>query len=370
MTAPAPLTARCRAALAAHGHALDASQHAALARLEDLRRRVLAREGAGSLLRRGLSLLPGRRAAQPLRGLWLWGDVGRGKTFLLDQFFAELPVQAKRREHFHRFMQGVHAGLRRHRRLPSPLAHVAADIAGSARILCFDEFTVSDVADAMILGTLFDALFRQGLTLVATANLPPSRLYEGGLHRERFLPAIALIERHCRVQALDGGADYRLRQLERAALFLGPGAADAERRLAAEFDRIADSEVELDARVEINGRTIRARREADDLAWFDFRELCEGPRAAADYIEIARCYHTVFVGGVPVMAASQDDAARHFIALVDEFYDRGVKLFLSAAADLPEGLYCGERLAFEFRRTASRLHEMQGRAYLARPHRP
>lgn len=369
MTATPPLTARCLAALAAHGHTLDESQRAALLRLEDLRRRVLAREGARSLIERGLSLLPGARRPQPLRGLWLWGAVGRGKTFLADQFFGELPVEAKRREHFHRFMQGVHAGLQRHRNAPSPLARVAADIARATRVLCFDEFTVSDVADAMILGALLEALFREGVTLVATSNLPPQELYRGGLQRERFLPAIALIERHCRVQELDGGADYRLRQLERAALFLGPGTADAERRLAAEFERIADSPVDRNARIEVNGRAIRARREADDLAWFEFRELCEGPRAAADYIEIARCYHTVFVSGVPVMDASQDDAARRFITLVDEFYDRGVKLFLTAGADAPEALYRGERLAFEFRRTASRLAEMQGRTYLARPHR-
>ncbi|HEU0225587.1 MAG TPA: cell division protein ZapE, partial [Steroidobacteraceae bacterium] len=368
MTVPGPLTARCQAALAAHGHVLDASQRAALARLEDLRRRVLTREGARSLIERGLSLLPGARSQQPLRGIWLWGAVGRGKTFLVDQFFGELPVAAKRREHFHRFMQGVHAGLRSHRNEPSPLARVASDIAHGARILCLDEFTVGDVADAMILGTLLEGLFREGIALVATSNLPPQALYRGGLQRERFLPAIALIERHCRVQELEGGADYRLRLLERAALFLGPGTPDAERRLAAEFERISDSPVDCDARIEVNGRSIRARREADDLAWFDFRELCEGPRAAADYIEIARCYHTVFVSGVPAMDGAQDDAARRFITLVDEFYDRGVKLFLSAAADTPEGLYRGGRLALEYRRTASRLHEMQGRAYLARPH--
>jgi len=370
MTASAPLTARCQAALAAHGHALDGSQSAALARLEDLRRRVLARDGATSLIARGLGLLPGARRVPPLRGLWLWGGVGRGKTFLVDQFYAELPVRDKRREHFHRFMQGVHAGLLRHRNRASPLEQVATDAARETRILCFDEFTVGDVADAMILAGLLDALFRRGVALVATSNLPPARLYPGGLQRERFLPAIALIDKHCRTQEVDGGTDYRLRQLERAALFLGPGEAEPERQLAAEFERLAHGRVGRNARIELNGRTIRARREADDMAWFDFRELCDGSRAAADYIEIARCYHTVFVSGVPVMDSAQDDAARRFIALVDELYDRGVKLFLSAAAGEPGGLYRGERLAFEFRRTASRLAEMQGRSYLARPHRP
>ncbi len=356
------------ATLAAHGHAPDEAQRQVLIRLEDLRRRVLAR---GSLLARGLKLLPGSRAGKaPLRGLYLWGGVGRGKTFLVDEFFAELPIKDKRREHFHRFMQDVHAGLRRHRNLPSPLGRVADDIAAKARLLCIDEFVVGDVADAMILGTLLDALFDRGVTLVATSNLPPSALYKGGLQRERFLPAIALLEKLCRVIELDAGVDYRLRTLERATLYFGPSTADAESTLAREFERQADGPGQRDQRVPVEGRTLRARREAEDSVWFEFRELCEGPRAAADYIEIARCYHTVFVSRVPVMDAGSDDAARRFITMVDEFYDRGVKLVLSAAADAPEGLYRGERLEPEFRRTASRLHEMQGRKYLARPHRP
>ncbi len=321
-----------------------------------------------SVLGRGLRLLP--RTPTPLRGLYLWGGVGRGKTFLVDEFFAELPVKEKRREHFHRFMLDAHSRLRRHRNLPSPLLRVAADIAAKARLVCIDEFVVSDVADAMILATLLGAIFRRGVTLVATSNLPPSELYRGGLQCARFLPAIALIERHCRVMELDAGVDYRLRQLERAALYLGPAVADAETRLASEFERLADGRGDRDVRVQVEGRAVRARREAEDVVWFDFRELCEGPRSAADYIEIARCYHTVFVSGVPAMDAASDDAARRFLTLVDEFYDRGVKLILSAAAAQPEDLYRGERLAFEFRRTASRLHEMQGRNYLARPHRP
>ncbi len=320
-----------------------------------------------SVLARGLGLLPRPRA--PLRGLYLWGGVGRGKTFMVDEFFAELPVPEKRRDHFHRFMQDVHAQLRRHRNRSSPLVQVAADIAGTSRILCVDEFVVADVADAMIMGTLLEALFRRGVTLVATSNLPPPGLYRGGLQRERFLPAIAMIERHCRVMELDAGVDYRLRQLERATLYLGPASAGSEERMASEFERLADGRGERDVRVQVAGRAVRARREAEDVVWFDFRELCEGPRSTADYIEIARCYQAVFLSGIPVMEATADDAARRFIALVDEFYDRGVKLFLSAAADSPDALYRGERLAFEFRRTASRLHEMRTRKYLARPHR-
>ena len=350
---------------------LDASQRQALIRLEDLRRRVLARQTRQSLLQRGLRLLPGKsRANAPLRGLYLWGGVGRGKTFLVDEFFAELPIREKRREHFHRFMQDVHVGLKRHRELPSPLGHVAAGIAEQARLLCIDEFVVGDVADAMILAALLEALFARGVTLVATSNLPASALYRGGLQRARFLPAIALIERHCKVLELDGGTDYRLRQLESAQLFLGPDVAQAEERLASEFERLADGPGEKEVRVQVEGRAVRARREAEDIVWFDFRELCEGPRSTADYIEIARCYHTVLVSRVPVMDASADDAARRFIAMVDEFYDRSVKLILSAAAPKPEDLYRGERLEFDFRRTASRLHEMTTRKYLARPHRP
>jgi len=359
---------RVEAALAAHGALPDEPQRQVIARLEDLRRRVLARR---SLIARGLGLLPGSRAHKaPLRGLYLWGGVGRGKTFLIDEFFAGLPITEKRREHFHRFLQDVHAGLRKHRNLPAPLDRVASDIAAQARLLCLDEFIVNDVADAMLLATLLDALFARDVTLVATSNLPPADLYRGGLQRERFLPAIALIGKHCRVMELDAGVDYRLRQLELATLYFGPDVADAESRLAAEFERFADGPGEKDVRVQVAGRAVRARREAKDVVWFDFREICEGPRSTADYIEIARCYHTVFVGRVPVMDAAGDDAARRFIAMVDEFYDRGVKLVLSAAAAEPGALYRGERLAFEFRRTASRLAEMQGRRYLARPHRP
>jgi cell division protein ZapE len=359
---------RIEAALAAHGHVPDDSQRQVVLRLEDLRRRVLARR---SLIARGLQLLPGSRAGkEPLRGLYLWGGVGRGKTFLVDEFFAELPIREKRREHFHRFMQDVHAGLRRHRNLASPLGRVARDLASRSRLLCIDEFVVGDIADAMVLATLLRALFAQGVTLVATSNLPPSELYRGGLQRERFLPAITLIEKHCRAIQLDAGVDYRLRQLERATLFHGPECDDAGVRLAVEFERLADRPGEKDVRVQVAGRPVRARREAEDVVWFDFRDICEGPRSAADYIEIARCYHTVFVSGVPVMDAGREDAARRFITMVDEFYDRGVNLILSADAGEPGALYQGERLGFEFRRTASRLTEMQGRQYLARPHRP
>ena len=366
MPGATPLTDRCQALLAAQGQSLDDAQRKVLGRLEELRRRLLARQSGPARIKR---LLPGARRT-PLRGLWLWGGVGRGKTFLVDQCFAELPLTAKRREHFHRFMQDVHAGLKRHASKPSPLKHIAAEIAGQAQLLCFDEFAVNDVADAMILASLLEELFRNGVTLVATSNLAPAELYRDGLQRARFLPAIARIERHCKIMELDAGVDYRLRRLERAQLFLGPAIADAEARMAVEFERMADGPGIADVDVEVEGRPVRAVREGEDVVWFKFRKLCEGPRSTADYIEIARCYHTVLVSRVPVMDAANDDATRRFIAMVDEFYDRGVKLILSGAASKPEDIYRGERLAFEFRRTVSRLHEMQGREYLARPHRP
>lgn len=360
-----PLAARVAASLAARGLAPDAAQRAVLGRLEDLRRRLLARD---TLLARGLDLLPRRRT--PVRGLYLWGGVGRGKTFLADEFFAELPLGAKRRVHFHHLMQEVHAGLRRHRNKPSPLERVAAGIVEQARVLVVDEFIVGDVADAMILATLLDALFRRGVTLVATSNLPPSGLYRGGLQCERFLPAIALIERHCRVMELDAGVDYRLRQLEGATLWFSPAGGGADALMAGAFARLAQGDGERNVRVQVEGRAIRARRAAKDVAWFEFRELCEGPRATADYIEIARRYGTVFLSGVPAMGADRDDSARRFVTLVDEFYDRGVKLVVSSEAGTPEGLYGGERLAFEFRRAASRLHAMRSRTYLSKPHKP
>ena len=268
-----PLTARIEAALAAQGHALDAPQRAALLRLEDLRRRVLARNTCSH---GGLDLLP--RARTPLRGLYLWGGVGRGKTFLVDEFFAELPVREKRREHFHRLMQDVHARLRRHRNRPSPLEQVASDIASKSRVLCIDEFIVGDVADAMILGTLLEALFRRGVTLVATSNLPPAALYRDGLQRERFLPAIALHR-----EALPRHGARRGRRLSpapartRDAVFRA-GNRRRRVRMAAEFERLADGAGERDVKVQVAGRSLRARREAEDVVWFDFRELCEGPR--------------------------------------------------------------------------------------------
>jgi cell division protein ZapE len=348
-----------------HGYQPDAAQEHAVARLEDLCRRLAAaNEGRGgwvARLRRA-----GHGDAATVRGLYLWGGVGRGKTFLMDLFHAHLAVPA-RRQHFHRFMKDVHGRLRALRETERPLEHVAAELAGEARVLCLDELYVSDIADAMLLSGLFAGLVERGMTLVFTSNSPPVELYRDGLQRSRFLPAIALIERCTETVNVDAGLDYRLRQLERAPLYLDALDPFADESLALRFEEIAGEPGEPGGVLEVEGREIKLRRRAAEVAWFDFEALCDGPRSASDYVEIARDFHTVFVSGVPVLADGANDPARRFIALVDEFYDRNVKLVLSAAA-APEHLYRGERLTFEFERTRSRLAEMQTHEYLARPH--
>jgi cell division protein ZapE len=236
-------------------------------------------------------------------------------------------------------------------------------------VLCLDELFVSDIADAMILSGLFSGLVESGVALVFTSNEPPSGLYRDGLQRSRFLPAIALLERCCEVVGVDAGTDYRLRQLEKAPLYVTGDGPDVETALLARFEAIAGTPGQVGGSIEIEGRAIPVRRLSADVVWFDFAAICEGPRGAADYIEIAHDFHTVFVSGVPSFDATHENAARRFITLVDEFYDRNVKLVLAAVAR-PDGLYRGDRLRFEFDRTRSRLTEMQSHEYLARPHRP
>jgi cell division protein ZapE len=311
----------------------------------------------------------GKRKIAPERGLYLWGGVGRGKTWLMDLFFQSLPFKNKQRSHFHRFMQSIHDDLGRLKDEPDPLEIVAERIARRTRVLCFDELFVSDIADAMLLGTLFDGLFRRGVTLVATSNVPPRDLYKDGLQRARFLPAIRQLEEHTEALLVDGGTDHRLRVLEEAATWFDANAADTDSRMQALFEAIAGDAGQADQTVVIEHRKLHARRIAGDVIWFDFRQICDGPRGQADYIELARCYHTVFVSDVPVLDGEHENQARRFIALVDEFYDRSVKLIISARAPLPD-VYRGSRLRFEFERTSSRLIEMQSQAYLARPHKP
>jgi cell division protein ZapE len=311
------------------------------------------------------------REPEAVRGLYLWGAVGRGKTLLADLLFDSLEGVPKQRWHFHRFMGEVHARLRA---LPpdtaDTLSVVAKAMAQDLRVLLLDEFFVGDIGDAMILGRLLEQLVvERGVTLLTTSNIPPAELYRDGLQRASFLPCIALLEKHCRVHRLESAQDYRLRQLTQAETYVSPLGADAEAALAAHWRRLTGREPVAATSIEINERAIAAEALADGVAWFDFAELCEGPRAAADYIELARDFHTVLLSNVPRLDAAREDPALRFVQLVDEFYDRHVNLLLSAAAD-PFSLYQGRRHEREFERTSSRLVEMRSAQYLAREHRP
>jgi len=357
-----PVLRHYRELVASGDFAPDPAQNEAARVLDELAVALGERTAPGLLGRLG------RRRRDPLRGVYLWGDVGRGKTWLMDLFHDALPGARKERIHFHRFMRKVHDALRAQGDARDPLRRVADDWSRRCEVLCLDEFFVSDIADAMLLGGLLERLVRNGVTLVTTSNTEPDGLYAGGLQRARFLPAIELLKRHARVIRLDGAVDYRLRILERAEIYHAPLDEAAERGLEAAFERMA-ADSEMRPVLEINGRDFHARRRADGIAWFDFDELCGKPRGAIDYIEIARAFNTVLISGIPQLGADDSDAARRFITLVDEFYDRNVKLLVSAAAPVDD-LYRGERLAFEFQRTASRLTEMQSHDYLARPHLP
>lgn len=354
------------------GFQRDAAQEMVVSQLQDLYERLVRRYGSGeqSGLLGWLRSLLANRPEEPEQGLYLWGGVGRGKTYLMDVFFETLPFEHKMRAHFHRFMRRVHQEMKSLAGKSDPLEEVAERLSREARVICFDEFFVSDITDAMILGNLLKGLFRRGVTLVATSNIVPDQLYKDGLQRERFLPAIDLLNRFTRVVHVDSPVDYRLRALQRAELYHCPLDRQADASLQRSFDSLApeQSAVGCDVDLEIEGRPIRARRVTEDVVWFDFPAICDGPRSQNDYIELACEYHAVLISNVPVFTPKNDDQARRFISLVDEFYDRNVKLVLSAAEPL-EKLYSGGRLRFEFERTVSRLLEMQSHDYLARPHR-
>jgi len=354
------------------GFTYDPAQEAAVHALQDVYDRLVAvhQRGSGGLLASWRDRWS-RRPREPQEGLYMWGGVGRGKTYLMDNFYESLPFNRKRRAHFHRFMRMVHEELRALDGERNPLEKVADRIAADTLVLCFDEFFVSDITDAMILGTLLGHLFERGVTLVATSNIPPDDLYKDGLQRQRFLPAIELLKRHTRIMNVDGGTDYRLRALTRAEIYLCPLGEAAEAGMKAAFESLvpAVEEVRQGVPLEIERRLIPTRFMAEDVVWFDFAAVCDGPRSQNDYIELAREYHAVLVSDVPQMGRRNDDQARRFINLVDEFYDRNVKLIVSAAAPLEE-LYTEGKLSFEFERTRSRLLEMQSTEYLARAHRP
>lgn len=304
----------------------------------------------------------------PLQGLYFWGGVGRGKTYLVDTFFDCLPFEKKLRMHFHRFMHRVHNERKELRDQADPLVIIGKKIASEARVLCFDEFVVNDVADAVILVKLMKVLFAEGVSLVATSNVEPKNLYKGGLQRDLFLPAIDLIYQFTDVVNIDSGIDYRLRFLDKAETYFFPADDSALEGMKYNFSHLSPEAGVDGATIEIEGRQLTSIKRADGVIWFDFMELCDGPRSQNDYMELARCFHSILLSDIPVMDRLKEDQARRFINLVDVFYDHNVKLIISAQVQATE-LYAGKRVEFEFQRTISRLQEMQSHDYLALSHK-
>ena len=355
---------------AEQGFQLDASQAAVIGRFARVQAELLDAERREGVLAR---ILARRRK---VRGLYLWGGVGRGKSFLMDGFFSATSVSRKRRVHFHRFMQEIHHGMRDRQGQADPLLAVARDIAARVRLLCLDEFHITDITDAMLMRRLLEGLVGEGVVIVTTSNFAPDELYLHGLQRGQFLPTIELIKREFEVVNVDGGIDYRLRELEKAGIYHTE--VDADDMLDEAFAHIAGDD-RSEARVlEVEGRAIRARRETQGVGWFEFGELCDGPRGKPDYIELARRYHTILLSGVPVFTGGDADKLRRFVWLIDEFYDRRVKLLIAAAAEPDELIAAddgGDRFLANLNaslkeRLVSRLTEMRTAAYLTQPHLP
>jgi cell division protein ZapE len=361
-TAPAkrlPLTVveYYQQALARRGFLADDDQYAAVQRLQRAYEQWVAYKARRNTAFKRLVVRP------PLpRGAYLWGPVGRGKSFLMDSFYLTVPLVRKRRVHFHHFMRDVHRELAALRGREDPLDAVAWRIARRYRLICFDEFHVNDIADAMILGRLLARTIDRGVVYCMTSNYAPGELYSNGLQRERFLPTIALLEERLDVVHLGGETDYRRRALERMHVYHTPLGPQSEEALAAAFEQVADVEAELHE-LDVEGRVIPYRRRAGGVVWFDFEVLCGGPRSHLDYLDLAKRFHTVILSNVPRLSAKQANEARRFTLLVDIFYDCRVKLIVSAEA-APEALYTQGVLANEFHRTSSRLIEMQSREYL------
>ncbi|MBV2159723.1 cell division protein ZapE [Achromobacter denitrificans] len=346
------------ALLKTRGYQSDPAQRAAAQRLQGLYTELVGFKAArqGSRIKQFLN-----KPKMP-RSVYFWGGVGRGKSFLMDCFYDSVPYRRKRRVHFHAFMQEVQNDLRKFNNAPDPLQKVADRISEHTRLLCFDEFHVSDIADAMILGRLLDALFDRGVIFVMTSNYPPDGLYPNGLMRINFLPTIEKIKQRFDVIEVDHGTDYRLRTLEKMEIYLVPHDDAAERKMAEDFRRLAASEGRGGS-VEILGRNIDVVRQAPGVIWFDFASLCGGPRSQNDYLEIAREHHTVILSNVPKMLVGNASEARRFTWLIDVLYDHRVKLIMSAECE-PEEIYTEGALANEFHRTVSRILEMQSREYL------
>jgi cell division protein ZapE len=345
-------------ALRERGFTADPAQRAAVERLQQAYDEWVAfKAQRSSTLKRLLT-----RPEVP-RGIYMWGGVGRGKSFLMDAFYLELPVVRKTRLHFHEFMRGVHRQLDDLKGMADPLDEVARRVAKKYRLICFDEFHVSDIADAMILYNLLNALFDNGVSFVMTSNYEPGTLYPDGLHRDRILPAINLLKEKLDVVNVDAGIDYRKRALEQVHAYHTPLGATADQALRMAFAALADTEDE-DPRIHIEAREIRALRRAGSVVWFDFATLCGGPRSQNDYLELASLFQTVILSGVPRMSAAMSSEARRFTWLIDVLYDHKVKLIMSAEVE-PEQLYTAGALANEFHRTVSRIVEMQSAEYMA-----
>ncbi len=354
----------------------DPLQLTVVSELQDLYERLVASHDAGgsvaatkggffsSLFRKSAVI----NTKQPERGIYLWGGVGRGKTLLCDMFYSGLPIDKKRRVHFHRFMQGIHDQLKQIKHEESPLEIIAEKISNECIVLVLDEMHVNDITDAMLMSGLLQGLFKRGVSLVTTSNIEPDNLYKDGLQRARFIPAIEAIKNNVEVIYLGGDIDYRMRLLQNAEVYRAPLDGNSDETLRAQFyGLVAAGEVQEKGMLEINGRDIQTELLADGVVWFDFDPLCNSTRSTDDYIEIARSHHTLLLGNVPRLDDTSNDATRRFINMVDEFYDRGVKLVITAESR-PEALYKGSRLQFEFDRTISRLSEMQSSEYLASPH--
>jgi cell division protein ZapE len=350
------------AALAGRGIVADPAQLAAAMRLQQFYDELVAFKAARRTKLRKMLVHP-----QLPRGVWFWGGVGRGKSFLMDCFFEAVPYKRKRRVHFHAFMREIHERLRNLKNEVDPLARVSAQVAKETRLMCFDEFHVSDIADAMILGRLMEALFEAGVLFCITSNYPPDGLYPNGLQRDRLLPTIALLNEKLDVIELDAGIDYRLRALERADIYHVPADESAEVQMMATFGRIAGGGGH-DKPLELLGRDVPVIHRAPGVVWFDFATLCGGPRSQNDYLEIAHNFHTVFLSAVPKMGPDKAAEARRFTWLVDVLYDHRVKLVMTADC-AAEQLYTEGTQAREFQRTVSRLIEMRSREYLASAHR-
>ncbi len=341
----------------------DAAQQQALVHLQRLYQALCAEPPKPGLFGKLL-----KRKAEPIRGLYLWGGVGRGKTYLMDLFFNALPIQKKQRMHFHRFMQRIHADLQALPKSPDPLLIVAKSLAQEMRVLCLDELHVHDIGDAMLLGRLLEGLFDNGVTLVTTSNIPADLLYKNGLQRERFLPAIEQLKYHTESFHLDNGTDYRTLLLEKAGLYHLSDGDGSDAALRDYFIALAPGVDPREGGININNRIIATRATSQDVVWFSFKELCETARSATDYLEISRLYHTLLISDIPAMSETVDDAAQRFIHLIDALYDHNVNLIISAAVP-PGQLYHGRRHQFAFQRTISRLQEMGSSRYHNQAHR-